>query len=195
MLKQLIAAGLALSLAAAGFVACNSVDTPRDESDALSSATLVTQSENTTAATGGVVGEYLSAVGDGEILSLRADGTFVAYTMTDMCSDSCAITMTETIKGKYEDKQWDHCTLKIESLDVKVDGMEDHPNEIEAYVDLLAGEDAAMRDMYTRLFEGETIGGAEFCGEENFAKLLQTEVIVVLDLENGTFSYRDTTEE
>ena len=195
MLKKLIMTGLALSLAAAGFVACNSADTPHNESDALSAATLAAQSENTTARTDSIVGEYLSAVGDGEILSLREDGTFVAYTMTDMCSDACAITMTETVKGKYKDTQWDHCTLTIVSMDVKVDGMEDHPDEIEAYVDLLAGGDADMRDMYTRLFEGETIGGSEFCGEEEFAKLLQTEVVVILDPENGTFSYRGSDNE
>lgn len=192
MHKQMIMSAFLLLIAAVGFVACNAGESSRDESAALSAATLEAQSGNAVATPDGVVGEYLSEVGDGEILSLREDGTFVAYTMTDMCSDACSITMTETVRGRYTDKETAYCTLTIETLDVKVDGMEAHPDQVEAYVDLLAGEDETLRDMYTRLFEGETIEGAEFCGEEEFARLLQTEVIVELDFENGTFSYQDT---
>lgn len=190
MLKKMILAGLMLSLGVAGFVACSSSERESSEDSVMSSAMLVTSSEDAQSVPDDVVGEYLSEVGDGEILKLHTDGSFVSYTMTDMCSDSCAITMIETVTGRYTETETGVCTLQIEAFEVKVEGMEDHPEEILAYVDLLAGADAKLRDMYTRLFEGETLTGAEFCGEDVFAQLQSAEIVAELDFENSTFSYR-----
>ncbi len=192
MTKKWMLAGLALLLGVAGFVACGAAEQESTDSGTLSSATLVTSSEHAHSVPDDAVGEYLSAAGDGEILKLNTDGTFVSYTMTDMCSDSCAITMIETVTGTYSETDTGVCSLKVESMTVKVEGMEDHPEEIEAYVDLLAGADAELRDMYERLFGGETIKGAEFCGEDVFAELQKTEVLAVLDFENSTFAYQST---
>lgn len=194
MIKKLISAGILLSLGVISFMACNSAEHHPSDSSTLSAATLEASSEGTHSAPDGAVGEYLSEAGDGEILKLNADGTFVSYTMTDMCSDACAITMIETVTGTYRETKKGVCILKIEALEVKVDGMEDHPEEIEAYVDLLAGEDAELRAMYTRLFGGETITGAEFCGADVFAELCGTEVTVELDFENSTFAYQTAAE-
>lgn len=189
MIKKMIVAGLMLTLGVAGFVACGAPGREHTESGALSSATLAASSEDTQSVPDDVIGEYLSEAGDGEILKLKSDGTFVSYTMTDMCSDACAITMIETVTGTYLKTENGICTLAIADFEVKVEGMEDHPEEIEAYVDLLAGADEELRDMYERLFGGETIEGREFCGEETFAALLETEIVAALDFKNGTFAY------
>ena len=194
MVKKLIVAGLMLSLGIATFVACSADESAQEESGTLSSATLVTPSGNALSKPDSIVGSYLSEAGDGEILKLNDDGTFVAYTVTDMCSDTCSISMTETVKGRYTETATGVCTLAIETLAVKAEGMEEHPEEIEAYVDLLAGADAELRGMYTRLFEGETITGEEFWGAEQFANLCETDIIAEIDFENGTFAYQNTTE-
>lgn len=194
MVKNMIVAGLMLTLGVAGFVACGTSGREHTESGMPSSAIVATSSQETQSTPDDVVGEYLSEAGDGEILKLKSDGTFVSYTMTDMCSDACAITMIEIVTGTYLETKDGVCNLTVVDFEVKVEGMEDHPEEIEAYVDLLAGADGELRDMYERLFGGETIEGKEFCGEEEFDKLLSAEIVAVLDFENGTFAYQSTTE-
>ncbi len=192
MIKKMIFVGLMLAFGAAGFVACGAPHIENADGGSLSSAVLAASSEDVHSVPDDAIGEYLSAAGDGKILKLRADGTFVSFTMTDMCSDSGSVTMIETVTGRYTETQKGVCTLEIETFSFKAEGMEDNPDEIEAYVDLLAGADAEMRDMYERLFGGETIDGAEFYGKEQFDALLNTEVAVTFDFENGTFAYQNT---
>lgn len=192
MIKKMIFVGLLLALGAVGLVACGAPHIENADGGVLSSAVLAASSEEAHSVPDDAIGEYLSAAGDGEILKLKSDGTFVSYTMTDMCSDACAVTMIETVTGTYRETENGVCSLWISDFDVKVEGMKDYPDEIKAYVDLLAGADAELRDMYTRLFEGETIEGREFCGEKTFAELLASEIVAALDFENGTFSYLNT---
>lgn len=136
-----------------------------------------------------IAGEYLSEAGDGEILQLHEDGTFLSYTVTDMSTTDGAVTMTETVTGTYAESASGTCALTISELTLQADGIEGDAEQIEAYVDLLAGEDEEMRALYTRLFGGEKISGEELYGEETFAILKQTGANVELDFKNSTFAY------
>lgn len=179
-----------LLVSCAVLVSCSAPDAShQDRSEAASSAA-ETASSASNPVLGSIVGEYLSEAGDGEILKLNEDGTFVSYTVTDMSTTDSAVTMTETVTGTYSKTETGKCRLTISGLTVKAEGIEDDPEQIKAYVDLLAGDDEEMRVMYTRLFGGAEITGEEMYGRDAFAVLAGEGAIVEFDFENFTFAYQ-----
>lgn len=190
MIKKMICVGVMLSLGVAGFIACGQEQADTSADDVLSKTELAEISSIPQSVPDNVVGEYLSEAGDGEILKLLEDGTFVAHTVTDLSSADCSITMTETVNGTYVETGNGTCSLTLAELTVKIEGVEDDPEMIEAYVDLMAGEDQKLREVYARLFGGEAVTGEELYGKESFDMLLQTPSVAVFDFENGTFAYQ-----
>lgn len=179
-----------LLVSCAALVSCSAPEELHESQSDAASSPAETASSASSPVPGSVVGEYLSEAGDGEILKLNEDGTFVSYTVTDMSTTDNAVTMTETVTGTYSKTETGECQLTISGLTVKAEGIEDDPEQIKAYVDLLAGDDEEMRAMYTRLFGGEEITGEEMYGRDAFASLAEEGAIVQFDFENSTFAYQ-----
>ena len=141
----------------------------------------------------GIWGEYLSTEGDGEILCLYADGTFLAYTVTDLSAESesgsVPFTMTEQVHGVYTRRDGE-VQLAIGEIAFSVTGLEEYPQLVEQQADALAGADAELHALYVKLFGGERVDGQELLGEESFAKLLAAKIFVTTDEQNATFTYK-----
>ncbi len=141
----------------------------------------------------GIWGEYLSTEGDGEILCLYDDGTFLGYTVTELSAEgengSVPFSMTEQVSGVYV-CEGGELRLSIREISYSVLGLEEYPELVEQQADALAGADAELHALYVKLFGGAEVDGAELLGEENMAKLTETEVLAVLDEEKSTFTYK-----
>ncbi|MBQ8323573.1 MAG: hypothetical protein IJW34_05315 [Clostridia bacterium] len=146
-----------------------------------------------------LTGEYLSVEGDGEILRLKEDGTFLSYTVSDLTGENAQgaavpYVMTERISGTYEVNDDGTVSLKLEQLTLKVDGLEEEKQLVSEFADVFAGEDQALHNLYERLFGGEEIGGEELLGEEAYAQLKATAIRIKPDKENASFTYVNTQE-
>ncbi len=137
--------------------------------------------------------EYLSTEGDGEILCLYADGTFVTYTVTDLTAEgdngSVPFSMTERVNGVYTCQE-DEIHLSIREIVFSVTGLEEFPELVQQQADAMAGDDSALRSMYLKLFGGSEVSGRELLGEEKLSKLLSSVIPVKTDQETSTFSYQ-----
>ncbi len=139
-------------------------------------------------------GEYLSVEGDGEILCLKEDGTFLSYTVSDRSGENddgttVPYVMTERISGTYSCNEDGTVFLKLEQFTLKVDGLEEEETLVREFADVFAGEDAQLHELYVRLFGGEEISGEALLGEEAYAKLKETLICVRPDKENASFTY------
>lgn len=146
-----------------------------------------------------LTGEYLSVEGDGEILCLKEDGTFLSYTVSDLSGENAhgsavPYVMTERISGTYSVNEDGTVSLKLEQMILSVDGLEEEAELVSEFADVFAGEDEALHDLYERLFGGEEIGGEELLGAEVYAQLKATAIRVKPDKENSSFTYVKTQE-
>ncbi len=144
-------------------------------------------------------GEYLSVEGDGEILCLKEDGTFLSYTVSDRSGenhlgDTVPYVMTERISGTYVCNEDGTVFLKLEQFTLKVDGLEEEEDLVREFADVFAGEDPQLHALYVRLFGGEEVTGEELLGAEAYAKLKETLICVRPDKENASFTYVKTRE-
>lgn len=137
--------------------------------------------------------EYLSTEGDGEILLLYDDGTFLAYTVTDLAAEgengSVSFVMTEQMEGAYT-LEGETASLAIEKITYSVTGLEEHPDLVEKKAAAIAGENSHLHALYVKLFGGEAVDGRELLGEEHYSALMKTEISANLDEKNSTFTYK-----
>ncbi len=145
-------------------------------------------------------GEYLSVEGDGEILALKADGTFLSYTVSDRSEENAQgvtvpYVMTERISGSYTVNDDGTVSLALEQFTLTVNGLEEEKDLVNEFADVFAGEDEALHRLYVRLFGGEEITGRELLGETAFAELTSTDIRIKPNRENDTFTYVNTKEQ
>ena len=136
--------------------------------------------------------EYLSTEGDGEILYLYEDGSFLTCTVTELSAQgetgNVPFFMKERVTGTYVLVGEDVC-LTIGAVTFSVTGLEEHPALAERQSATIAGEDSALYTACIKLFGGKEVDGRELLGEERFAELLQTEVTARLHESSSTFTY------
>ena len=139
-------------------------------------------------------GEYLSVEGDGEVLCLREDGTFLSYTVSNRSVEndkgvSVPYVLTEQIGGTYSCNEDGTVNLSLETLTLTVSGLEKEAGLAQELAHVFAGEDMSLHELYVQLFGGKEITGEELLGEEAFAELKATAICVNPDTENATFNY------
>lgn len=187
-----------LCLVVTGLCACGMQS--RENGSSVSSVGVVsgvTSMSSETAGECSLPGEYLSVEGDGEILCLKEDGTFLSYTVSDRSGENdegvaVPYVMTERISGTYSCNEDGTVSLKLEKLTLTVNGLEEEEKLVQEFADVFAGEDEALHRLYERLFGGEEITGEELLGAEAFAELQATAIRVKPDKENATFTYVKT---
>ena len=194
MIKRYLLLLCTLAVQVSGLASCGDVS----DGDSVSAVGTVSDQPTVSVSvshqeTGDVRGEYLSTEGDGEILCLYADGTFLAYTVTDLSAESesgsVPFTMTEQVRGVYTRRDGE-VQLAIGEIAFSVTGLEEYPQLVEQQADALAGADAELHALYVKLFGGERVDGQELLGEERFAKLLAAKIFVTTDEQNATFTYK-----
>ena len=197
-MKKCILAALCVMLS--GLCACGAQS--RGNGSAVSSVGVVSgvtsvPLEEVSVSRDAIFGEYLSVEGDGEILALKEDGTFLSYTVSDRSGEnsqgvSVSYVMMERICGTYSVNDDGTVSLLLEQFTLTVNGLEDEPGLVEEFADVFAGEDEALHALYVRLFGGEEITGKELLGETEFARLVAADIRIKPNCENATFAYVNT---
>lgn len=189
VIKKCLLLLCALAVQAAGLASCegipqgafvSEVGTVSDQPDVS-----VTVSDDTRR-------EYLSTEGDGEILCLYEDGSFLAYTVIDLSAEgesgSVCFFLTETTEGVYTE-DGDAVRLEIKTITYSVTGLEEYPQLADLQAATVAGENEDLRRLYAKLFGGEELDGRELLGEERYTKLLESKNSAQLHADSFTFTY------
>ncbi len=168
----------------------SSVDSSSEATSSEETSSTDTESSSESGSTAEVTGAYTSTEGDGEILTLAEDGTFISVTVTELGilnSKGEEAKSTETTIGTYTYENG-VCMLKATDLFIKVEGLEGEDEIIAENAALLASDDEELA-LYTRMLGGEELSGAELYGEEVVELLFMFELEVNLDRDTMSFSY------
>ena len=189
MIKKCLLLLCALAVQAAGLASCEGIPQGAFVSEV---GTVSNQPDVSVAVPDDTCREYLSTEGDGEILCLYEDGSFLTYTVTELSAQgemgNVSFFMKERVTGTYESEGED-VRLTIGEVKFSVTGLEEHPALAKQQAATIAGEDLALYDVCIKLFGGKEVDGRELLGEERFAELLQTEVTARLHESSSTFTY------